>query len=759
MADLPKSYDASRVENDIYQMWLKSGYFNPDNLPDAKKRKPFTISLPPPNVTGALHMGHAFEDTIQDTIIRFQRMRGKRALWVPGTDHAAIATQAKFEKEHYKKHAKSRHDYSRQEFFEMIQKFALANQSSILSQLHKLGLSLDWNRLAFTLDKERELAVRTAFKRMYDAGLIYRGYRVVNWDVKGQTTISDDEIDYEEIKGVLYTFKYSKDFPIAISTTRPETKVGDAAVAVHPEDERYKKFVGQEFNLEFVGVPLRIKIIADKEIDPAYGTGAVGVTPLHSMIDFEIAQRHNLAGKQVINEFGKMKGAGELLEGKKTAEARVIIVNWLKQQRLLEKEETITQNLSRAQRTGGIVEPLPKLQWFVDVNKKFVLSKSKLSGIPSGSETTLKDIMRKTVENGQIEIMPERFAKTYFHWLDNLRDWCISRQIIYGHRIPIWYCRACQAISSQGQNPGGPTMHAAIKDLAKCPTCNSTDLEKDTDTLDTWFSSGLWTFSTLGWPKETADLKTYHPTSVMMPGYEILFFWVARMILMSGFLLGDIPFHQVYLHGIVRDKQGRKFSKSLSNGIDPLEMTAKYGTDALRVALVFGAAPGNDVIFDEQKVKGMKHFANKLWNIARFILTNVQSKDHKFEATTEADQIILKGLERTVTRATENLENYRLHEAAQEIYQFTWHEFADKYLEVSKYQMGLSTMESVSPAGTRKNFENQKGNTQQILLHCLITQLKLLHPFMPFITEHIWQLLRERKLVKTRLLMITQWPS
>lgn len=727
MSELPKAYNHAEVEDKIYQQWADSGYFNPDNLPDAQNREPFTVSLPPPNVTGVLHLGHAFEDSIQDAVIRFERMRGKKALWVPGTDHAAIATQAKFEKEHYKKEKKSRHDYSRDEFFKMIQEFALANQKGILSQLHKLGLSLDWSRLAFTLDEKRELAVRTAFKQMYDAGLIYRGHRVVNWDPKGQTTVSDDEIEHEEGQAKMYTFRYSPDFPIAISTTRPETKLGDTAVAVNPNDARYQKYIGQEFQVNFVGTELNIKIVADKEVNPEFGTGALGVTPAHSMTDYEIALRHSLPLKQVINEFAKMTVGGSEIEDKKTIEAREIIAAKLREAGLMEKEEEVTQNLSKAQRTGGVIEPLPKLQWFVAVNKKFTDKK--------GQITTLKDIMREAVSSGKIKIMPERFEKIYYHWIDNLRDWCISRQIIYGHQIPVWY--------------KGNETYCDIH-----PPADEGWIQ-DTDTLDTWFSSGLWTFSTLGWPEMTQDLKIYHPTSVMMPGYEILFFWVARMILMSGFLLDDVPFRQVYLHGIVRDKQGRKFSKSLNNGIDPLEMMDKYGTDALRMALVFGAAPGNDVIFDEQKVKGMKHFGNKLWNISRFVLTNLenskfirQSADRnsklKPEGVTDADKDILSKLDAVIKSSTQNLENFRLHEAAQEIYQFVWHEFADVYIEASKQQLAD---------------EKLKENTLATCYLLLTTCLRLLHPFMPFITEHVWQTIKDRGLHQGDLLMVEPWPK
>ncbi|MEK9180760.1 MAG: valine--tRNA ligase [Patescibacteria group bacterium] len=732
MKELEKTYDHSKVEQKIYQKWLDSGYFNPDMLPNAKDREPFTIALPPPNVTGVLHMGHAFEDTIQDVIIRYQRMRGRRALWLPGTDHAAIATQAKFEKELYKKEKKSRHDFSREEFFRMIQKFALSNQQGILSQLHKLGLSMDWSRLAFTLDKQREKAVRTAFKKMYEAGLIYRGKRMVNWDPKAQTTVSDDEIEYVEQKDLFYHFKYG---PFDIATVRPETKFGDKYVVMHPKDKRYKKYKhGQKIELEWINGPITATIIKDEAADMEFGSGAMTITPAHSAIDFEIAQRHGLDIDRVIDDRGVLLPIAGEFAGIHIKKARLEIVEKLRKKGLVTKiEENYVHNVATNMRGGGIIEPQIKLQWFIDVNKKFTLKNSKISGIPAGEKTTLKDVMRKTVESGQIKIMPERFEKIYFHWIDNLRDWCISRQIVYGHRIPVWY--------------RGDEIHCDI---------NSPKGEgwlQDTDTLDTWFSSGLWTFSTLGWPDETADLKTYHPTSVMIPGYEILFFWVARMILMSGFLLGDIPFRQVVLHGMVRDKLGRKFSKSLDNGVDPLDMTAKYGTDALRMALIFGSGPGNDVAFDEQRVKGMKHFANKLWNISRYVMTNTENApvgagfsrpqydDGRASAapTTDADKNILDKLDSVIKSVTNNLENYRLHEAAQEIYQFTWHEFADVYIEASKNQLK-----------DEKLFEQ----TLYTLHFTLLTILKLLHPFMPFVTEEIWS-----KLGQKDLLLIVEWPK
>lgn len=719
--ELTKPYNPPLVEEGIIAKWEKADVFNPDNT--KKDAQPFSMVLPPPNVTGVLHLGHSFETTIQDIVIRYQRMNGKKVLWLPGTDHAAIATQAKFEKDLTKKEKKSRHDFTREEFFGMVQAFALENQANILTQLKKMGLSLNWSRLAFTLDAPRELAVRTAFKNMYDAGLIYRGYRIVNWDPKGQTTVSDDEIEYEETEGALYTFKYSSDFPISIATTRPETKVGDVAVAVNPSDERYQQFVGKTYDIEFAGVPISIKVVADEAVDKEFGTGAIGVTPAHSFIDWEIAQRHNLPHPQVINEFAKMTVEGEL-KGKKVLEARAAVVEWLKAQNLLEKEEKIPQNIAKAERSGGTIEPLPKLQWFIDVNKKFTVKNSRNEAIPSDKEISLKELMKGVVEQKQIKVIPERAEKTYFHWIDNLRDWCISRQIIYGHRIPVWY--------------KGEEIYVGLEAPA------GEGWQQDADTLDTWFSSGLWTFSTLGWPNETDDLKTYHPTSVIMPGHEILFFWVARMILMTGFLLGDIPFKVAYLHGIVRDSQGRKFSKSLNNGIDPLEITSKHGTDALRMALIAGVAPGNDTTFDLQKVKAYQHFANKLWNITRFILTNNANQDFYQSETlptadSEADKKVLEQLEAVTKETTKALEELRFHEAAEAIYQFTWHEFADMYLEESKNQLGEDAT---------------KEGTQKILAYCLIVILKLLHPFMPFITEHIWGMVK-----KDTVLAIEKWPA
>lgn len=744
MTELDKSYDASKYEADIYKLWMDSGYFNPDNLPaldDGAEREPFTIVLPPPNVTGTLHLGHAFEDTIQDILIRFRRMQGRKALWLPGTDHAAIATQNKVEKI-LEKEGTRKTDLSREDFLGRVEQFAQESHDTIVGQLKAMGASVDWSREAYTLDETRSLAVRTAFKAMFDDGLIYRGHKVINWDPKGQTVISDEEIVHQERDSILYTFKYSADFPIAISTTRPETKVGDTAVAVHPDDNRYAKFVGQEYDVEFAGVPLHIKVIADENVEKEFGTGALGVTPAHSLIDAEIAERHSLPIKPVINEFAKMtvgpNKAGLELDGKKVIEAREIIVSWLKSQNLITAEEPIKQNMATAERSGGTIEPLPKLQWFLAVNKPFSIKNSQIDGIKTGQEITLKQLMRHVIEQKQIAIIPEHFSKTYFNWIDNLRDWCISRQLWFGHRIPVWY-----------------------KGSAVSPTeiyCGVTAPEgegwqQDEDTLDTWFSAGLWTFATMGWPAETSDLKTFHPTSVIAPGYEILFFWVARMILMTGYHLGTIPFQQIYLHGIVRDKDGKKFSKSQGNGIDPIEMAGKYGTDALRFALVFNAAPGNDTLFDEQKVKGMKHFGNKVWNITRFVLQNINNTaahtsdtqtDSTPKAITPADTLVLNQLEQSELTITTALENFQIHIAAQALYDFVWRDFADVYIEASKSQLLTA---------------DQKENTQTILLHVLTKCLILLHPFMPFVTEVLWQQLKLAQLVQTDLLMVEQWPQ
>jgi valyl-tRNA synthetase len=703
--ELAKAYNPKEVEGRIYKLWEESGFFNPDNLPE-KRKEAFSIVLPPPNVTGVLHMGSALMLVIEDILIRYARMTGKKTLWLPGTDSAAIATQARVEKEILKKEGKNRNDLGREELLKRIDAFIDDNKTSILEQIRAMGSSIDWSRYAYTMDAKRYKAVMTAFIRMYDAGLIYRGFRVVNWDPKGQTVISDDEIIYEEKDTKLYTFKYWKDFPIAISTTRPETKVGDTAVAVNPDDERYTKFVGKEFEGIFADKKLKIKIVADRTVEKDFGTGALGVTPAHSHTDWEIAERFNLERPQVINEFARMtENAGPLVAGLKTTEAREKIVSRLKEEGLLEKEESIKHNISLAQRTNGAIEPLPKLQWFIAVNKEFKLPHSEIPGIKSGQETTLKEIMRKAVESGAITILPESERKKYFHWIDNLRDWCISRQIWFGHRIPIWY--------------KGEEIHCGEE-------APNSGWEQDPDVLDTWFSSALWTFSTLGWPDKTEDLKTYHPTTVLETGYDILFFWVARMILMSGFHLGQIPFKNVYLHGLVRDESGKKISKSLGNNIDPLEMIEKFGTDAVRMSLIIGTSTGADSKISENKIKGYKHFSNKLWNIARFVLMSVPDIQKALEAKLlKDDQLILEELNELTRDVTKDMDNFRFYLAAEKLYHYVWHNFADKIVEESKSKL-ISENEEI------------KFSAQRVLLELLTNSLKLLHPFMPFVTEELY---------------------
>ncbi|MBI2473801.1 valine--tRNA ligase [Candidatus Uhrbacteria bacterium] len=707
--DIPKAYEARDYEDDIYATWEKSGFFNPDNLPGERKET-FSIVLPPPNVTGTLHMGHAVMLAIEDIMVRFNRMRWRKTLWLPGTDHAAIATSTKVETILYKTEGKTRHDLGREEFLHRVEKFAQDSHDTIVNQCRKMGASLDWSREAYTLDAARNMAVNAAFKKMYDDGLIYRGYRVVNWDPLGQTTISDIEIVYKEVEATLYTFRYSKDFPISISSTRPETKVGDTAVAVHPEDERYKSFIGKTFeNISFAGTMISIKVVADDSVDPTFGTGALGVTPAHSLIDADIAKRHGLAMKQVIGEDGNMtEAAGPLVAGKTTKQARETVVDWLRQEGLIEEEEKTIQNLATAERSGGVIEPMPMLQWFIDVTKEFERD---------GKTVTIKSLTQTAVRSGAIKIIPERFEKGYFQWVDNLRDWCISRQLWYGHRIPAWYRHEEIFIGTQPPEGEG--------------------WQQDSDTLDTWFSTGIWTCSTLGWPEQTSDLSTYHPTSVLETGYDILTFWVVRMVMMTTYLLNEVPFKTVYLHGLVRDELGRKMSKSLDNIINPLDMIASYGADATRLSLVIGSTPGNDTKLSVAKVAGYRNFTNKLWNISRFVLMSVGEVRHiaesELQPQTLADRWILSQFHLLQREITDHLEAYEFSQAGEKLRDFTWNQFADWYLEIAKIQKGSTT--------------------DHILLYLLERLLAYWHPFMPFVTETIW-----KQIDPEQLLMVHEWP-
>ncbi len=700
---LKKPYSPQETEKRIYKLWEDSGFFNPDNLPNERKET-YTIMMPPPNVTGVLHMGHALMVTIEDIMIRYKRMQGFKTLWLPGTDHAAIATQSKVEKDIQKKEGKSRHDLGREEMLKRINEFAKQSHDTIISQIKIMGASCDWSREAFTLDEKRNLAVNTMFKKMYDDGLIYRGNRIVNWDPKGQTTISDDEIVYEERKGKFYTFKYG---PFDIGTARPETKFGDKYVVMHPDDKRYKKWKnGDKITVEWINGPIEATIIKDEMIDMEFGTGVMTITPWHSHEDFQLAEKYKLEKEQIIDKYGKLLPVAGEFAGMKITEAREKIVEKLKNKGLLiSVDENYVNRVATAERTGGLIEPQIMLQWFINVNKPIKEREGK----------TLKDLMREPFEKSEIKIIPDYFSKTYFHWIENLRDWCISRQIWYGHRIPVWY------------------RDKEIYCGMEAP--KSDDWIQDEDTLDTWFSSGLWTFSTLGWPEKTKDLQTFHPTDMLETGYEILFFWVARMVLMSQYALGEIPFKNIFLHGTVRDAKGRKMSKSLNNGIDPLEIAEKFGADAGRMALVVGTAPGTDSKISEDKIRGYKNFANKIWNITRFVLENTDEKS--FKAT--AKDNLTKEFSKIAEDITKDMENYRFHLASEKIYQYVWHRFADEIIEETK--------EIIKSGGEKA--EERKIALASIWINCL----KILHPFIPFVTEEIWSMIPGRK----NILMVEKW--
>ncbi|MDD2656258.1 MAG: valine--tRNA ligase [Patescibacteria group bacterium] len=745
---MDKAYEPKKYEDDIYKSWEESGFFNPDVCIEkgitTKDSKPFTIVLPPPNVTGTLHMGHAAMLAIEDVMVRYHRMKGDKTLWVPGTDHAAVATESKVEKMLIEsgEFKKPKEELGREKFLERVAQFAQESHDTIVNQSKKMGSSLDWSREAFTLDEKRNLAVKTVFKKMYDDGLIYRGYRVINWSVKGQSTCSDDELVHIERPAKMYYFKYSKDFPITIATTRPETKLGDTAVAVNPTG-KYQKYIGQEFEVQDVGQKghiLKIKIIGDDHVDESFGTGALGVTPAHSPVDFEMYLKQKALGNdigliQVIGEDGKMTdNAGSDYSGFSVEEAREKFVNYLSVEGLLEKEEDIMQNVGTSDRFKDVVEPLPKTQWFIDVNKKFQIDETnflvglQLTNVKNGEEYSLKELMQKVVTTGQIKIVPERFDKVYFNWIDNLRDWCISRQIWYGHQIPVWYRKG-----NGERGTGNGEIHVGVE------APEGEGWAQDPDTLDTWFSAGLWTFSALGWPEKTADLQNFHPTSVLETGYDILFFWVARMILMTTYTLGQVPFETVYLHGLVRDEQGRKMSKSLGNIINPLDMIEKYGTDATRLSLLLGNTPGSDMKLSEEKIGGFRNFANKLWNMARFIEMTLEAEEKKLvkdinlpEAKTLSDKWILQKLNEVSNVVVSNLDSMNLSYAGEKLRDFTWNDLADWYLEIAKIE----------------------GEKSEILNYALNTVLKLWHPFMPFVTEAIWQ----EFYGKENILMVEKFP-
>lgn len=711
MKEIAKNFDSQQNETSLYEQWEKDGYFNPDNLvlkPDAPN---YTIVLPPPNITDKLHLGHSAMLAIEDLFIRYHRMNGYRTLWLPGTDHAAIATQTVVEKKIQREEGKTRHELGREVFLKKVWEFLGETQATILNQIRKMGASLDWSRLAFTLDEPRQKAVQEMFIRMYNDGLIYRGERIVNWCPRCHSTLADDEVEYVEQAGKLYTFKYSADFPMAISTTRPETKLGDTAVAVNPKDERYKQYIGQVFEVNFCGVPLKIKIIADWNVDMEFGAGAVGVTPAHSMVDWTMGQENDLPIIKVVDEDANIhQGFGEF-SGLSSLVAREKIVERLKADNLMISEEDLTNNLSVCYRCNTPIEPLPSKQWFVAVDKPLEKLGNK----------SLKQCALEAAKSKEIEFIPDRFEKKYVDWMSNLRDWCISRQIWFGHSVPVWYKGEEVFVGSDA--PSGD------------------DWVKDQDTLDTWFSSGMWTFSTLGWPdnfngKKLNDLAKFHPTQVLETGYEIITLWVSRMVMMSYYAIGEIPFEKVYLHGMVLDKNGKKMSKSKGNGIDPLDMIEKYGADAVRLALTIGTTPGNDVKFYEEKIEVARNFVNKLWNIARFVLGQLPEEVGEINKTnlTLPDAWILSRLESVKAEVSTLLEEYDFSAAGEILKIFTWDELADWYLEASKFIKSDS-----SPAVLRK---------------VLTEVVAMWHPFIPFVTETIWQELDQEK-----ALIISNWPA
>jgi len=730
--ELPKAYDPKLVEDKIYKKWEKSGYFNPDNLDCDENAASFSIAMPPPNVTGTLHVGHSLTLTYEDLMTRYNRLLGKRALYLPGEDHAAIATQTKVEKILKETENKTRHDLGREKFLKKVEEFAQKSRDRIRFQIRKMGASCDWSRERYTLDEGMTQAVETTFINMYKDGLIYRGDRIVNWCPRCHSTLADDEVTYKTTQGKLWYIKYG---PFVIATTRPETKLADTGVAVNPKDERYQDLIGKIIPINLAGQQIKVKVFADPMVDISFGSGAVGVTPAHSKIDYNWALKYGLEIIKLINEDGKITEAGGKYAGLTVEAAREAFVKDLEAAGQIEKIEDYENNLSLCYRCDTPVEPLPSLQWFIDVNKTV--------SFPDGQSLSIKERAIDEVRSGNIKIIPKRFEATYFQWLENLNDWCISRQIWYGHKIPVYYCDNCQGV------------YASAEKIKICPDCKSKKIRKDEDTLDTWFSSGLWTFSTLGWPvnqkrdgygkapyEDKNDLERFHPTSVMETGYDIIFFWVARMIIMTTYCLGEKPFDTVYLHGLIRTKDGKKMSKSLGNALDPVDMIDKYGADALRLAQTIGATAGNDSRIYEEKIEGNKHLVNKLWNISRFILTTV-SEVKKIETApapkTLADAWILSLFNTTLVELTNNLDKLEFSAAGEGLRDFSWNEFADWYLEIAKFQMADDLL---------------KQNTEEILLFILERLLIMWHPFIPFVTEEIWSNIESKK-----LLMVQNWPE
>ena len=708
--DLAKVYDPKDVEDRTYDFWTKNGYFH---AKCDKDLKPYAIVMPPPNITGQLHMGHALDNTLQDAIIRWRRMQGYDALWLPGTDHASIATEAKIVEAMAKEGIK-KEDIGREAFLERAWQWKEQFGGRIIQQLKKMGSSCDWDRLRFTMDEGCSKAVREVFVNLYEKKLIYRGERIINWCTHCRTSISDAEVEYEELDGSFWHIRY----PLAdgsgyvqLATTRPETMLGDTAIAVHPDDERYKDIVGKKVILHIVNK--EIPVVADNYVEIDFGTGVVKITPAHDPNDFEVGLRHNLPVINVLTEDGKMNENAGKYEGMDRYECRKAIVKELEEGGYLVKVEPMKHNVGSCYRCHTIVEPRVSKQWFVKMQP-------------------LAEPAIDTVKKGEVKFVPDRFDKIYYHWMENIKDWCISRQLWWGHRIPAWYCSDCGEVIVSKTDPDC------------CPKCGSKNITQDPDTLDTWFSSALWPFSTLGWPEKTPELEHFYPTNTLITGYDIIFFWVARMIFSGCEHMGTYPFDTVFIHGIVRDSQGRKMSKSLGNGIDPLEVIDKYGADALRFTLVTGNSPGNDMRFSDEKVGASRNFANKLWNAARYVLMNLDEDEpapHIPENLALEDKWILSKFNTLAKEITDNLEKFELGIAVQKLYDFIWDVFCDWYIEISKIRLQAGG----EAAQTAKD----------VLVYVLSNTLKLLHPFMPFITEEIWQSLPH----DGESIMISKWPE
>ncbi len=708
LPEIPKAYEPGKIEKKWYDFWLEQGYFSPKIDPG---KKPFVIIMPPPNVTGELHLGHALTDTLEDIMVRWHRMKGEPTLWLPGTDHAGIATQVIVEQK-LAKQGLTRNDIGRGKFLEVAWEWADKSRRNINYQHQMLGTSCDWTRDCFTLDEGPSKAVRTAFVRLYDKGLIYRGERIINWCPRCQTALSDLEVEHKEITGHLYYVRYpladGEGF-VTVATTRPETFFGDTAVAVNPDDRRYKDLVGKEVILPIINK--KIPVIADDAVDPFFGTGALKITPAHDPTDFEVGKRHNLPLVDIMNPDATLnENAGPYVNLERFA-CRDKVVADLKDEGLLEKIEPYLHSVGHCNRCQTMIEPKVSLQWFVHTKP-------------------LAEAAIKAVREGSITIIPQRFAKVYFDWMENIRDWCISRQLWWGHRIPVWYCQDCSELI------------ASVDELSICEHCGSNRIAQDPDVLDTWFSSALWTHSTLGWPDDTEDLRYFYPTSVMETGYDILFFWVARMIMMGLADTEQIPFHTVYLHGLLRDENGEKMSKLRGNVINPTEAISKYGVDALRFALTIGSSPGNDINLGEGRLKASRNFANKLWNATRFILQSIdaemegraidvilsKAKNLAQGKLRVEDRWICSRLNRLIGSVSKLMEDFQFGEAEQQIYDFTWSEFCDWYVEIAKIRLRNQSTPSPLP----------------YLVNTLETSLHLLHPFMPFITEELWQSLKQR---------------